>query len=43
MKEAWKRQRDGSKASKGFIVQEGTLWRGIPAKELEPTALTDLE
>jgi hypothetical protein len=36
MKEAWQRQRDGSNTSTGFIVQEGVLWRGSPARE--PTA-----
>jgi hypothetical protein len=39
MKETWKRQRDGSNASTEFIVQEGTLWRGTPARELEPPAV----
>jgi hypothetical protein len=38
MKEAWKRQRDCSNTSTGFIVQTGALWRGTSAKELEPTA-----
>jgi hypothetical protein len=28
MKEAWKRQRNGSDASTGFIVQDGALQRG---------------
>jgi hypothetical protein len=30
-------QADSSNASTGFIVQEGTLKRGFPARELEPT------
>jgi hypothetical protein len=38
MKEAWKRQKDGSNTSTGFIVQDRALQRGIPARELEPTA-----
>jgi hypothetical protein len=38
MKEAWKRQREGSNASTGFIVWEGPLWRRSPARELEPKA-----
>jgi hypothetical protein len=33
MKEAWKRQRDGSNTSTGFIVQAGALWRGTPERE----------
>jgi hypothetical protein len=39
MKEARKRQRDSSNTITGFIVQEGALCRGIPARELEPTAI----
>jgi hypothetical protein len=39
MKEAWKRQRYGSNTNTGFIVQEGALWRGTPARELEPHIL----
>jgi hypothetical protein len=38
-KEAWKRQRASSNASTGFVVEEGALWRGTPARELEPTDL----
>jgi hypothetical protein len=38
IKETWKRQRDGSYTSTGFIVQEGALQRGTTARELEPTA-----
>jgi hypothetical protein len=38
MKEAWKRQRDGSNTSTGFIVQAGAMLRGTPARELEPMA-----
>jgi hypothetical protein len=40
MKEAWKRQRNGSTTTTGFIVQAGALWRGIPARELEHTGHT---
>jgi hypothetical protein len=29
MKEAWKRQRDGSNSRAGFIIQERALWRGL--------------
>jgi hypothetical protein len=35
MKEAWKRQRDSSNTSIGFIAQAGALWRGTPSRELE--------
>jgi hypothetical protein len=38
MKEAWQRHRDSSNTSAGFIVQAGALWRGTPARELEPIA-----
>jgi hypothetical protein len=38
VKETWKRQRDGSNTSTGFIVQVGALWRGTPPREIEPTA-----
>jgi hypothetical protein len=36
-KEAGKRHKDSSNTSTGFIVQEGALWRGSPARKLEPT------
>jgi hypothetical protein len=38
MKEAWKRQIDGSSTSIGFIAREGALQRETPARELEPPA-----
>jgi hypothetical protein len=38
IKEVWKRQRDGSNTSTGFIVQVRPLWRGTSARELEPIA-----
>jgi hypothetical protein len=42
MKEAWKRQRDVSKASTGFIFQEAVLWRSA-ARKLEPQLPMDSE
>jgi hypothetical protein len=38
MKEARKRQRNCLDTCTGFIVQSRALWRGTPARELEPTA-----
>jgi hypothetical protein len=38
MKEAGKGQKDSSNASTRFIVREGAMWRGTPARELESPA-----
>jgi hypothetical protein len=38
MREAWQKERDSPNTSTGFIVQAGALWRGTPARELEPIA-----
>jgi hypothetical protein len=38
MKEAWKKQRDGSNTSTGFIVQEGALPRWVSSQSQKPTA-----
>jgi hypothetical protein len=38
MKEAWKRQRDGSNTSTWFIVLEGVLQQGTPSRQMESTA-----
>jgi hypothetical protein len=43
MKETWKKQRDSSKTSTGFIVQEEAWWRGTPARKLEPPATYRLD
>jgi hypothetical protein len=42
MKEAWKRQRDGSNTTR-LVFQAGALWKGTPARELEPIAIHGLE